>query len=95
MADAPEEPEQKTRRRPVVLFYIPGWPSQEPNRVMVWTVVYDGVEKAMRIVKRMRKRHRDIVWSLEMLSAGQVLRIRRKPFQFKPSKRESNPVEVS
>lgn len=76
------EPEpKKPRRYPVVLFHIPGWPSQEPNRPMVWRVCYDGMIKAERILKRMRRREKDCVWSIEVMTAEEARKVRNKPFK--------------
>lgn len=86
MADA--EP-KKARKYPVVLFYIPGWPSQEPNRLMVWRVCFDGLGAAERILKRMNRRQKDCVWSLEMMTALEARKIRNKPYKppgWKPGK---------
>ena len=58
VAAAPEaalEKEKKQRKRAVVLFWIPDWPSQDPNRRMLWRICWDGEPAAQREVKRVKK----------------------------------------
>lgn len=48
--------EKKARKRPVILCWIDGWPSQDPGRRMVWRIVWEGEPTALREVDRLRKR---------------------------------------
>lgn len=74
--------EKKERKRPVILFWIPGWPSQDPNRRMVWQIVWYGLPTAEREIKRLEKKFRKdgIRWELASMSPSEVRRLRTKGF---------------
>ena len=76
--------EKKQRKRPVILFYIPDWPSQDPNRRMVWTIVWAGRPTAERELKRLkRKFKKDANWELANLSPNEVRRMRTRGYDLR------------
>ena len=76
--------EKKQRKRPVILFYIPDWPSQDPNRRMVWTIVWAGKPTAEREIKRLKKRFKkDACWELANLSPNEVRRMRTRGYDLR------------
>jgi hypothetical protein len=86
-AEAPpvdETPDQKKqRKRSTILVSIPGWPHQEPGRLMVWGW-RPSPQKAAREIKRL-KTHvgPELQWSVEPLTATQARAIRLKPFNLR------------
>jgi len=84
MADAEAK---KSRAYPTVLFYIPGWPSQEPNRKMVWHMHFDGQKAAAGTIKRMSRRFPEVVWCMEMMTAAEATKLRKKPYRHPDLKR--------
>lgn len=73
--------QRKERKRPVILFWIPGWPSADPNRRMVWSIVWNGTPTAERELKRLRKKFRkDAEWELASMSPSEVQKLREKGF---------------
>ena len=72
--------EKKPRRYAVVLVSIPGWPSQDPGRRMIYTQrPTEGMAKkrAARLAVRMP----EYVWSAEMLTHAEMLAIKRAPLR--------------
>lgn len=86
-------PVKKQRKRPVVLFWLPGWPTQEPNRRMVWRICWDGEPAAQRELKRIKKLlGKDAEWELAMMTPAEVRRLRVKGFSivdFKDREKEA------
>ncbi|WP_441280592.1 hypothetical protein [Tardiphaga sp. 862_B3_N1_1] len=74
--------QRKERKRPVILFWIEGWPTQEPGRRMVWTIVWNGLPTAQREVKRLEKKFRkdSVRWEIANMSPGEVRRLKTKGF---------------
>jgi len=83
-AVAAAKEEKRQRKRPVILFFIPGWPSQDPGRRMVWTIVWAGKPTAEREVKRLkRKFKKDAEWELANLSPNEVRRMRTRGYDLR------------
>lgn len=82
VAQAPEvalEKEKKQRKRAVVLFWIPDWPSQDPNRRMLWRICWDGEPSAQRELKRVKKHlGKDAKWEVAMMTPTQARNLRLK-----------------
>lgn len=83
MADPAEPNGQKEvknrRRQATVLVAVPGWPSQDPGRLMIWSV-RPSPQKAARMIKRLRKQLPEYEWSSEMLTATEAREIKLAPF---------------
>lgn len=80
MTDAAPAKEKKPRRYAVVLVSIPGFPSQDPGRRMVYTQrPTEGMAKkrATRLAARMP----EYVWTWEMLTHAELLAIKRAPLR--------------
>lgn len=77
--------EKKSRKRPVILFWIPGWPSQEPNRRMVWRICWEGMPRAQRDMQALKKhfRHEPVEWEIVTMSPAQARRLRAKGFDLR------------
>jgi hypothetical protein len=76
----PAAKEKKPRLYPTVLVSIPGFPSQDPGRRMVFTQrPTEGMAKkrATRLAARMP----EYVWTWEMLTHAQLLAIKRAPLR--------------
>jgi hypothetical protein len=68
-ADGEVRPAVKPRKRHVITFHIPGWPSQDPNRPMVWRVCYEGSARANSDIKRLNKNlKKEAVFEVQMLT---------------------------
>lgn len=81
MTQEADQPVKKARRYPVLLFHIPGWPSQDPNRRMVWRIYFDGEPKALRDLKRLSRRLRkEAVFELQHMSTAEAKKIRTKGY---------------
>lgn len=73
--------ERKSRKRPVILFWIEGWPSQDPGRRMVWSIGWGSRAKAERELKDLKERLGDKgEWELVNLSMAEVNRLKAKRF---------------
>ena len=78
-AEPSPEPEKKQRSRPVVLFWVPGWPSQDPGRRMLWRIVWNGEPAALRELKRMKKLlGRDAEWEVAKMTPTQARGLKAK-----------------
>lgn len=91
-APAPEtEAPAPARRRayPVVLFSIAGFPTQEPGRLMVWRIFWNGTElQAMRALKRLNKKlGKHATFSLQIMTAVEARNVRMKPFSLRDQRR--------
>lgn len=77
---AAQPKEKKPRRYAVVLVAIPGWPSQDPGRRMVYTQrPTEGAAKKRAI--RLERRMPEYVWTSEMLTHAEMLAIKRAPLR--------------
>lgn len=85
--------DDKDRRKyPTVLVAIPGWPSQDPGRKMIY-YVRPTPQKAARMLKRVKKQLPQFEWSVEHLTAPEARKLRLAPFVVRGSL--AVPVEVS
>jgi len=82
MADADKAEAKKRRRYPLVLVAIPGWPTQDPGRRMVYSI-RPTPQKAARMAKRLRKQLPEFVWTTDNLLADEIRGIRNAPFVVK------------
>lgn len=84
--DADRTPEdvitRAPRKRHTVLVVIPGWPSQDPNRPMIWTWKPSAM-KAAKEMKRMRAAMPHLIWDVEPMSATQARAIKLRPFNLR------------
>lgn len=84
MTEAATEPEpeakKKGRRYATVLVSVPGWPTQDPGRLMLYST-RSTPSKAARMIKRLRKQLPEFVWSQEMLSDTEARLVKLKPFK--------------
>lgn len=72
--------EKKPRRYPTVLVSIPGWPSQDPGRVMLYSQrPTEGMARKMR--KRLERQMPEYVWTTESLTAAEARAIKHAPFR--------------
>lgn len=70
---------KKQRKRPVILFWIPGWPSQDPNRRMLWRIVWNGEPTALFLLKRLKKRFKnDAQWEVASMTPTQARALKSK-----------------
>ena len=84
LAAQAQKQERKTRKRVVILFFIPGWPSQEPNRRMVWTIAWSGRPRAEREVARLKKMFKkEVQWELASMSMLEIRRMRTKGYDLR------------
>lgn len=82
-ADAEKE-QRKARKRPVVLFWIDGWPTQDPNRRMVWKVYHEGKAAAERDLQHLvQTLGHEAGWEMANLSMHEVRRMRARGFDLK------------
>lgn len=73
--------EKKKRKRPVILCWIPDWPSQDPGRRMVWAIVWNGIPTAERELKRLQKRlGHEANFEIAMMTPQQARRLRIKGY---------------
>lgn len=71
--------EKKNRRYATVLVAVPGWPVQDPGRLMIWKVC-SSPQKAARTVKRLTGLMPEYAWSHELLSNTEAREVKLKPF---------------
>jgi hypothetical protein len=76
--DAAEK--RKRRKFGFVLVSVPGFPSQDPGRQMLFRM-YPEVLKAERKAKRMGKRFPEYQWSGAELTIGEARDLKLKPFK--------------
>lgn len=70
---------RKRRKLATVLVSVPGWPSQDPGRLMIWTV-RPSPQKAARMVKRLTRLMPEYSWSYEMLTTTEAREVKLRPF---------------
>lgn len=75
----PDDDSKKRRRYPTVLVSIPGWPSQDPGRLMLYSV-RPTPQKAARMAKRLRRQLPEFDWTVADLTAAQAREIKQAPF---------------
>jgi len=63
-----------------LLVHVPGWPSQDPGRRMVFRE-YPTLVKAQRKAARFNRRHPDFVWEGAEMTQAEALRVKSKPFR--------------
>lgn len=87
---APEPPPdddpaaKRERRRPIILFHIPGWPSQDPGRRMVWRICWDGGLAARRELEHLKATlGHEAEWEIAMMTASQARRLRAKGYDMR------------
>lgn len=79
-----EREQRRARKRPVVLFWIDGWPTQDPNRRMVWKVYHEGKKAAEADFEHLRVAlAHEANWELSSLSMVEVRRLRAKGFDLR------------
>jgi hypothetical protein len=79
MAAAEDDSARKRRKYPTVLVAIPGWPTQDPGRVMLYSV-RPTPQKAARMIKRLRRQLPEFEWSTRDLTAAEAREIKQAPF---------------
>lgn len=81
---AAPEAEPKAKKPPkkygYLLVSLPGWPSQDPGRQMIYRE-YPEVVKAERKAKRFMKRYPDYVWEGKGLTKSEAHALKNKPFK--------------
>lgn len=84
--------EKKQRRRPVILFWLPDWPPQDPNRRMVWQIVWSTERRAQNEFKRLQKHlGHEANWELVKMTATEARRLRLRGYDLKEvQEREAN-----
>ena len=76
--------EKKVRRRPVILFWIPGWPSQDPDRRMVWKTIWGSLEYAEQELKRLKARlGSEAEWEISKLTQVEVRNLRTRGYELR------------
>ncbi len=82
VAENPDEAaakEKKQRKYPVILFYIENWPSQDPNRRMLWKICWGGGPKAEREIKGLKKRlSKKAKWELSLMTPTEARRLHNR-----------------
>lgn len=91
MSETTEEA-KKRRKYPTVLVAIPGWPSQDPGRWMIYKVAVTP-QKAARMVKRLNKQLPQFTWSVADLTAPDARQLKFAPFVVRGS--TAVPMEVT
>jgi len=86
--------ERKQRKRATVLVSVPGWPSQEPGRLMVWDIK-SSIMKAKKEIKRLQEQMPDYEWTHEMLSYTQARAVRLKQFDARAMRRRNGAVPAA
>lgn len=87
---------KKQRKRPVILFWIPGWPSQDPNRRMLWRIVWNGEPTALFILKRLKKRFKDDAqWELASMTPTQARALKNKTISLRDLIERTAPPDAS
>ena len=84
-ASEEQKKQRKERKRAVILFWIEGWPSQDPNRRMLWSIVWNGEPTAKREMKRLEKKFRKdgVKWELAKMSAAEARRLKERGFSLR------------
>lgn len=83
-AASTEKAQRRARKRPVVLFWIQDWPTQDPNRRMVWKVYHEGKKAAEADYEHLRVvLAHEANWELGSLSMNEVRKLRAKGFDLK------------
>lgn len=86
-AAATEKEQRRQRKRPVVLFWIDGWPSQDPNRRMVWKVYHEGKRVAEKDFEHLRVAlAHEANWEMASLSMHEVRKLRAKGYDLREVK---------
>lgn len=85
------EKERKQRRRTMILVSVPGFPPQEPGRLMLWEPRSTPM-KAAREIKRLQKKMPDYVWSKELLTYTEARKIKLKAFDARALYRRNREV---
>lgn len=76
--------QKKTRKRPVIVFWIDGWPNQDPGRRMVWRIVWGGNPVAERELDGLKKRQGHLAqWEILQLTPAEARRLRAKGYELK------------
>lgn len=79
MADAEKTEAKKRRRYPLVLVAIPGWPTQDPGRLMLYQI-RPTPQKAARMAKRLRKQMPEFIWTTADMTAAEAKALKYAPF---------------
>jgi hypothetical protein len=75
-----EQAEQrKQRKRTMILVSVPGFPPQDPGRLMLWEP-RSTPAKAAREIKRLQQKMPEYVWTKELLTNLEAQKIKYKPF---------------
>lgn len=73
------EGERKPKKWPVVLVAIPGWPSQDPGRRMLYHV-RPSMQKAAKMAKRLKRQLPEFEWSTDQMTIAEANAMKRAPF---------------
>lgn len=81
MADsAPPKEKKPPRKYPTVLVVIPGFPSQDPGRRMIYAIrPTEGM--AAKMSKRLARKMPEYEWTVAMLTHAESLAIKRAPLR--------------
>lgn len=89
------ESEKKDRKRPVIVFYVPGWPNQDPDRRMVWRVASDGMTKAERDAKYLNRRlGHEAIFEVARMTPNEVYRMKSKGFSLKEQRERAERIRA-
>lgn len=76
--------EKKSRKRPVILFWVPDWPSQDPNRRMVWTIVWKSKKFAEAEFRRISTLlANEANWELASMTPAEARKLRIKGYDLR------------
>lgn len=77
--DAAQKKERAQRKRTMITVAIPGWPPQEPGRVMIWETRSSPI-KAAREIKKLQEKMPEYIWSKELLTYTEARTVKLRPF---------------
>lgn len=86
--------ERKQRKRTMILVSVPGFPPQDPGRLMLWEPRSTPM-KAAREIKRLEKKMPEYVWSKELLTYTEARAVKLKPFSVRELHRRNREAPPS
>lgn len=76
---AAQKKERAQRKRTMITVSIPGWPPQDPGRLMLWETRSTPI-KAAREIKKLQERMPEYIWSKDQMTYADARRVKEKPF---------------
>lgn len=89
--DAAQKKERAQRKRTMITVAIPGWPPQDPGRLMIWETRSSPM-KAAREIKKLQEKMPEYIWSKELLTYTEARKVKLKPFSARALYRRNQTV---